>query len=170
MPTSRTSVRECHPKERLYARGVGEDLSMQELEAMHCWEAADRVPGRPAMTEFRRRLRYHQARWREMNGHPVGSQPIAPIPGGGSGRLVGTICRSPTLESPVRTSSPHTRSTRRGRERRSSSVNRASITSGCGPISCHRRRSASTCSVIWPPTSRVPTGPSTRGSRTCPAP
>jgi len=30
------------------------------------------------MTEFRRRLRYHQTRWREANGHPIGSQPIVP--------------------------------------------------------------------------------------------
>jgi hypothetical protein len=30
------------------------------------------------MTDFRRRLRYHQARWREAHGHPIGSQPIAP--------------------------------------------------------------------------------------------
>ncbi len=33
------------------------------------------------MTEFRRGLRYHQARWREANGHPIGSQPIVPRPG-----------------------------------------------------------------------------------------
>ncbi|HEV3496155.1 MAG TPA: hypothetical protein VHA34_07395, partial [Actinomycetes bacterium] len=57
---------------------MGEALSRQELEAAHCWEADDRVPRRPAMTGFRRRLRYHQARWREANGHPIGSQPIAP--------------------------------------------------------------------------------------------
>ena len=37
---------------------------------MHCWEADDRVPGRPEMTDYRRRLRYHQAQWREANGHP----------------------------------------------------------------------------------------------------
>ena len=48
---------------------------------MHCWEAADRVPGRPEMTDFRRRLRYEQARWREANGHPVGSEPIVPRQG-----------------------------------------------------------------------------------------
>jgi hypothetical protein len=30
------------------------------------------------MTEFRRRLRFHQAQWRARNGHPIGSQPIAP--------------------------------------------------------------------------------------------
>ena len=39
-----------------------------ELEAAHCWEAEDRVPGRPEMTDFRRRLRYHHARWREATG------------------------------------------------------------------------------------------------------
>ena len=51
-------------------------VTEHELEAAHCWEAGDKVPGRPAMTEFRRRLRYQQARWREANRHPIGSQPI----------------------------------------------------------------------------------------------
>ncbi len=64
------------------------DLSKEELEAAHCWEADDRVPRRPEMTEFRRRLRYHQSKWREAQGHPIGSQPIAPKPAG-AGRLVG---------------------------------------------------------------------------------
>jgi PD-(D/E)XK nuclease superfamily protein len=69
---------------------VKDVLSKEELEAAHCWEADDHVPPRPAMTEFRRRLRYHQALWREANGHPIGSQPIAPRPDGGSARLVGS--------------------------------------------------------------------------------
>jgi hypothetical protein len=34
------------------------------------------------MTEYRRRLRLHQARWREEHGHPVGTQPIVPKRGG----------------------------------------------------------------------------------------
>ena len=51
---------------------VGATLSREELEAAHCWEADDHVPRRPAVTEFRRRLRYHQARWREAGGHPIG--------------------------------------------------------------------------------------------------
>jgi hypothetical protein len=42
------------------------------------------------MTDLRRRLRYHQARWREANGHPIGSQPIAPPPDGKPARLVGS--------------------------------------------------------------------------------
>ena len=33
------------------------------------------------MTEYRRALRYHQARWRETKGHPIGSQPIVPREG-----------------------------------------------------------------------------------------
>ena len=49
-----------------------------ELEAAHCWEEADRVPGQPATTAFRRWLRLHQARWREAHGHPIGSQPFVP--------------------------------------------------------------------------------------------
>jgi hypothetical protein len=69
---------------------VGQILSEQVLEAAHCWESDDRVPRRPEMTEFRRRLRYHQARWRESHGHPIGSQPIAPKRGGGDVRLVGS--------------------------------------------------------------------------------
>jgi hypothetical protein len=67
-----------------------EVLSKPEFEAAHCWEADDRVPRRPAMTEFRRRLRYQQAQWREANGHPIGSQPIAPRPDGGPARRVGS--------------------------------------------------------------------------------
>src|SRR5205807_8766015 len=60
------------------------------LEAAHCWEADDHVPRRPEMTAFRRRLRYHQAQWREAQGHPIGSQPIAPKPNAGAVRLVGS--------------------------------------------------------------------------------
>lgn len=48
---------------------------------MHAWEESDRIPGRPEMTDFRRRLRYHQARWREAAGHPIGSQPVVSRPG-----------------------------------------------------------------------------------------
>jgi hypothetical protein len=36
------------------------------------------MPGSPEMTDFRRTVRYHQAQWRETNGHPIGSQPIVP--------------------------------------------------------------------------------------------
>jgi hypothetical protein len=42
------------------------------------------------MTDFRRRLRYHQSQWREANGHPIGSQPIAPRPGAKPARRVGS--------------------------------------------------------------------------------
>jgi PD-(D/E)XK nuclease superfamily protein len=73
-----------------YDLDVGDVLSEEELEAAHCWEADDRVPRRPEMTEFRRRLRYHQSQWREAQGHPIGSQPIAPRPDGGPARPVGS--------------------------------------------------------------------------------
>jgi hypothetical protein len=69
---------------------MGAALSQQELEAAHCWEADDRVPRRSDMTEFRRGVRYHQAKWREANGHPIGSQPFAPNPNGKAVRLVGS--------------------------------------------------------------------------------
>jgi hypothetical protein len=58
-----------------------QEISERELEAAHCWEADDHVPRQPEMTEFRRRLRYHQAQWRESKGHPIGSQPIVPRDG-----------------------------------------------------------------------------------------
>ena len=68
---------------------TGGGPSRQELEAAHCWEAEDRVPGRPEMTGFRRQLRLHQSRWRESKGHPIGSQPMVPRDGT-SPRLVGS--------------------------------------------------------------------------------
>jgi hypothetical protein len=64
--------------------------SQQQLEAAWCWEADDQIPRRPAMTEFRRTTRYHQARWRDAHGHPIGSQPYAPRPDGGKSRPVGS--------------------------------------------------------------------------------
>jgi len=63
--------------------------SRRELEALHAWEPADQVPGRPEMTAFRRQLRLHQSRWRESKGHPIGSQPIVPRDGTAT-RLVGS--------------------------------------------------------------------------------
>src|SRR6478672_7675177 len=77
-------------KSQPYDVDVTATVSQEELEAAHCWEADDHVPRRPAMTEFRRRLRYHQAQWREANRHPIGSQPIAPRPDGRPARLVGS--------------------------------------------------------------------------------
>jgi hypothetical protein len=65
-------------------------IAQAELEAAHCWDRDDQVPRRPAMTEFRRRLRFHQARWREAHGHPIGSQPIVPRHEGTPVRLVGS--------------------------------------------------------------------------------
>jgi hypothetical protein len=79
-----------HGDRSLYDHDVTEMLSKQELESAHCWETDDRVPRRPAMTEFRRRLRYHQAQWREAHGFPIGSQPFAPRPDQGPARLVGS--------------------------------------------------------------------------------
>jgi PD-(D/E)XK nuclease superfamily len=68
---------------------MAEAPSREELEAAHCWENEDHVPGRPEMTEFRRRVRLHQARWRETNDHPIGSQPLVPRKGT-SARPVGS--------------------------------------------------------------------------------
>jgi PD-(D/E)XK nuclease superfamily protein len=68
---------------------VATEPPQRELEVARCWEADDRVPGRPAMTAYRRRLRYHQSQWREAHGHPIGTQPMAPRPGAPV-RLVGS--------------------------------------------------------------------------------
>ncbi len=66
---------------------LDDEPSEQELRAAHCWEQEDTVPGRPEMTSFRRRIRLHQARWRESKELPIGSQPIAPKPGQASRRV-----------------------------------------------------------------------------------
>jgi hypothetical protein len=62
----------------------------EEYEAAFCWEADDQIPRRPAMTSFRREARYQQARWREANHHPIGTQPIAPKAGETRVRPVGS--------------------------------------------------------------------------------
>ena len=62
-------------------------VSQQELEAAHCWLDHDRVAGRPEVTEFRRAVRYHNARWREVNGYPIGTHRTRP---GTPPRLVGS--------------------------------------------------------------------------------
>jgi hypothetical protein len=69
---------------------VREVLSKEKLEAAHSWEPDDQVPRRPEMTEFRRRLRYHQSQWRDAQGHPIGSQPIAPRSDGAPARPIGS--------------------------------------------------------------------------------
>jgi hypothetical protein len=60
---------------------VAVEPSRDELEAAHCWLTDDHVPKRPEMTAYRRSMRLHQARWREVHGHPIGSQPLVPPPG-----------------------------------------------------------------------------------------
>jgi hypothetical protein len=78
---------------RKHWTSVGADLavpSKEELEAAYCWEKDDEIPRRPAMTAFRRRTRYHHAKWREANKHPIGSQPIKPRPDGAPARPMGS--------------------------------------------------------------------------------
>src|SRR5687768_11916772 len=62
-------------------------VSQEELEAAHCWLDHDRVPGRPELTEFRRAVRYHHAKWRDDNGYPIGTHRTRP---GAPPRLVGS--------------------------------------------------------------------------------
>jgi hypothetical protein len=61
---------------------VAGPLTREQLEAAHCWEADDRVPGDPETTALRRGLRHHQAVWRDAYKLPIGTQPILPRPGG----------------------------------------------------------------------------------------
>jgi hypothetical protein len=67
--------------------------TQEELQDAHCWEADDRIPRRPAMTEFRQATRLHHARWRVAHGLPIGTQPIVPEPGDPRTRLVGSRLR-----------------------------------------------------------------------------
>ena len=56
-------------------------VSHELLEAAFCWDRNDEIRSRPAMTAFRQQTRLHQARWREVHGHPIGTQPHRPRPG-----------------------------------------------------------------------------------------
>ncbi len=44
-------------------------------KAAHCWFDVDRVPHDPATTEWKRRARWRQTRWREARDLPIGAQP-----------------------------------------------------------------------------------------------
>ena len=83
--------------------GMGEVPSRGELEAAHCWEDEDHVPGRPDVTAFRRAARLHQARWREAKGHPIGTQPIVPPTGrtGAAGRQPAAPRLRPSRPAPT---------------------------------------------------------------------
>lgn len=64
-------------------------IDRAELEPMGCWFPADDVDKNGPMTWFKRRARLHHARWREANGHPMGSQKVK-----GATRRVGTRLES----------------------------------------------------------------------------
>ena len=48
-------------------------VTNDELKAANCWFGADRVPGEPEVTEFKRRARWHQCHWRIAHELPIGS-------------------------------------------------------------------------------------------------
>ena len=62
-------------------------ISRAELEAEHCWLDHDHVVGDPELTDFRRALRHHHARWRHANGYPIGTHRVRP---GTEPRLIGS--------------------------------------------------------------------------------
>lgn len=55
--------------------------SISELKEFNCLEEVDNIPRDPGMTAFKRSARLHQAKWRKMNGYPIGTQPYIPKPG-----------------------------------------------------------------------------------------
>lgn len=55
-------------------------ITNEELSAHHCLETVDRVGRDPETTAFKRRVRLHQALWREANQWPIGSEPMRPKP------------------------------------------------------------------------------------------
>lgn len=68
-----------------------------ELSEADCWFSSDAIARDPAATDFRRRARLHQARWRQGRGLPVGSEPYG---GGLRSRPVGSrIERSAAIET-----------------------------------------------------------------------
>ncbi len=50
--------------------------STDEISAAMCTTGVDFVPRDPETTAFKLRARLHQARWRESQGHPMGTHPI----------------------------------------------------------------------------------------------
>lgn len=62
-------------------------MSREELESEHCWLDHDQVRGNPELTEFRRKVRYHHAMWRQDKGYPIGTHRVRP---GTQPRLIGS--------------------------------------------------------------------------------
>lgn len=62
-------------------------VSLEQLEGEYCWLDHDRIGGDPELTEFRRRVRYHHAMWRQEQGYPIGTHRVRP---GTEPRLIGS--------------------------------------------------------------------------------
>jgi hypothetical protein len=63
---------------------MSSDVDEATLRAAYCWETVDRVAGDDAMTAFKRRARYQQARWRDDRGlergvHQAGKREPRPL-------------------------------------------------------------------------------------------
>jgi hypothetical protein len=63
------------------------EISREDLETADCWLEHDLVRGQPGLTAFRRGVRYHQAKWREAHGYPIGAHRVRP---GTPPRLIGS--------------------------------------------------------------------------------
>lgn len=66
---------------------MSEIISIELLEKYKSYEKVDNVPKEPDTTEFKRRARFHQSKWREQNGYPIGSHPYKD---NGNGRVIGS--------------------------------------------------------------------------------
>jgi hypothetical protein len=67
--------------------GTSSGPTRAELEAAHCWFSVDNVAKQPAVTAYKRQARLHQARWREAQGLPIGTNPTA---GGPNAKPIGS--------------------------------------------------------------------------------
>ncbi len=54
---------------------IPQGAARSELEAAHCWFSVDYVAKQPDVTAYKRQARLHQARWREAQGLPMGTNP-----------------------------------------------------------------------------------------------
>ena len=65
------------PRDSMAAELGEETVTREQLQSADCWfPTTDKAPGDPLTSEFKRLARYHQAKWREQRGYPIGTQPI----------------------------------------------------------------------------------------------
>ena len=125
---------------------VEETFSRERLAAVrHCWATDDHVPRRPELTDFRRRLRFHQIAVARGRRSPIGSRPIAPPPGGEARPVGSRLPLDYARETARDYLTPAALGAASGRTRWSRRIELRS-SDACGPTCCRRCSSPSTCS------------------------